>query len=227
MIDLYFWTTPNGFKPLLLLEEASIPYEIHPINISVGEQFDQTFAQISPNNKIPAIFDRERGIRLFESGAILLYLADKTRAFIPIREQDRARVLQWLFWQVGGVGPIFGQNLHFGEYASERIPYANERFVNETRRLLKVLDSALTDSDWIAGSDYSIADMAIYPWVLKHPVLQVGLTDYPRVAEWFERIEERPATIRTYDIGATINTTPTITAGSRDVLLNQGATTGG
>lgn len=227
VIDFYFWTTPNGYKPLLLLEEAAIPYEIHPVNISAGEQFDQDFAQISPNNKIPAILDRERDVQLFESGAILLYLAEKNRAFIPSCEKARARVLQWLFWQVGGVGPIFGQNLHFGEYASERIPYASERFVNETRRLLTVLDSALAESDWIAGSDYSIADMAIYPWVLKHPVLQVSLSDFPRVAEWFTRIEERPATLRAYDIGKTINTTPTITAESRAVLLNQGATRAG
>ncbi len=225
MIDLYFWTTPNGYKPLLLLEEAKIPYEIFPVNISAGEQFEQVFAQISPNNKIPAINDRERDIALFESGAILLYLADRYRAFIPSSERDRTQVLQWLFWQVGGIGPIFGQNLHFGEYASERIPYANERFVNETKRLLKVLDLALDKRDWIAGSAYSIADMAIYPWVLKHPVLQVSLTDFPRVADWFGRIAERPATVRAYDIGAAINTTPTITDESRAVLLNQGATT--
>ena len=225
MIDLYFWTTPNGYKPLLLLEEAQIPYEIFPVNISAGEQFEQVFAQISPNNKIPAIYDRERDIALFESGAILLYLADRIGAFIPSRAQDRARVLQWLFWQVGGVGPIFGQNLHFGEYATERIPYANQRFVNETSRLLKVLDSALAKRDWIAGATYSIADMSIYPWVLKHPVLQVSLTDFPRVAEWFARIEERPATVRAYGIGAAINTIPTITAESRAVLLNQDATT--
>ncbi len=226
MIDLYFWTTPNGYKPLLLLEEAQIPYEIFPVNISAGEQFEQVFAQISPNNKIPAIYDRERDIALFESGAILLYLADRYRAFIPGSERDRTQVLQWLFWQVGGIGPIFGQNLHFGEYASEHIPYANERFVNETNRLLKVLDLALARHDWIAGATYSIAAMAIYPWVLKHPVLQVSLTDFPRVADWFARIAERPATVRAYDIGAAINTTPTITDESRAVLLNQGATTG-
>ena len=225
MIDLYFWTTPNGYKPLLLLEEAKIPYEINPVNISKGEQFESVFAKISPNNKIPAIYDREAEVRLFESGAILLYLADRFGAFIPDGERDRARVLQWLFWQVGGVGPIFGQNLHFGEYASEHIPYANERFVNETKRLLEVLDSALAKNGWIAGTAYSIADMAIYPWVLKHPVLQVSLASFPRVEEWFARIEERPATVRAYEIGAAINTTPTITDESRAVLLNQGAGT--
>ena len=225
MIELYFWTTPNGYKPLLLLEEAAIPYEIRPINISAGEQFDPDYAKVSPNNKIPAIYDRERDVRLFESGAILLYLADRYGAFVPSREKERANVLQWLFWQVGGVGPIFGQNLHFGEYANEHIPYANERFVNETNRLLKVLDLALAKRDWIAGAGYSIADMAIYPWVLKHPVLQVNLNDFPRVTDWFARINQRPATVRAYEIGAQINTTPTITAESRAVLLNQGATT--
>ncbi len=225
MIELYFWTTPNGYKPLLLLEEAAIPYEIRPVNISAGEQFDPDYAKVSPNNKIPAIYDRERDVKLFESGAILLYLADRYGAFVPSGEQERANVLQWLFWQVGGIGPIFGQNLHFGEYASEHIPYANERFVNETNRLLKVLDLALAGHDWIAGATYSIADMAIYPWVLKHPVLQVSLIDFPRVAEWFARIAERPATARAYAIGAAINTTPTITDESRAVLLNQGATT--
>ena len=206
MIDFYFWTTPNGYKPLLLMEEAAIPYEIYPANIiSQGEQFEPVFSRISPNNKIPAIFDPDRDVAIFESGAILLYLAEKYDAFIPKRARDRARVLQWLFWQVGGVGPIFGQNLHFGQYASEHIPYANDRFVNETSRLFKVLDVALAKRDWVAGSAYSIADMAIYPWVLKHPVLQVDLDDFPRVAEWFARIEERPATVRAYEIGTAIN----------------------
>ena len=224
MIDLYFWTTPNGYKPLLLLEEAAIPYQIYPVNISAGEQFEPVFTRISPNNKIPAIVDHDGDVSIFESGAILLYLAEKYGAFIPQRERGRARVLQWLFWQVGGVGPIFGQNLHFGEYASEHIPYANERFVNETSRLFKVLDVALAKRDWVAGSAYSIADMAIYPWVLKHPVLQISLDDFPHVAEWFARVEERPATVRAYEIGAAINTTPTITAESRALLLNQSAT---
>ena len=224
MIDLYFWTTPNGYKPLMLLEEAQIPYEIYPVNISAGEQFERRYARISPNNKIPAIYDRQSDVALFESGAILLYLADKIRAFIAGGGQDRARVLQWLFWQVGGVGPTFGQNLHFGEYASERIPYANERFINETSRLLKVLDQELGRRDWIAGSEYSIADMAVYPWVLKHPNLQVELTDFPHVADWFARVRERPATVRAYDVGAAINTIPTLTAESRALLLNQDAT---
>ncbi|MCZ6890420.1 MAG: glutathione S-transferase N-terminal domain-containing protein [Gammaproteobacteria bacterium] len=225
MIDLYFWTTPNGYKPLLFLEEADVPYEIYPVNISAGEQFEPVFTRISPNNKIPAIYDRDRDVALFESGAILLYLADKFGQLIAQNDRDRARVLQWLFWQVGGVGPTFGQNLHFGEYAAEHIPYAVDRFVNETHRLFKVLDVALAKRDWIGGSAYSIADMAIYPWVVKHPVLQVRLSDFPRVAEWFARIEARPATVRAYGIGAAINTTPTVTAESRAVLLNQGAST--
>jgi GST-like protein len=223
MIELHFWTTPNGYKPLLFLEEAEVPYEIHPVNISAGDQFGPAFARISPNNKIPAIVDPQRGISMFESGAILLYLAETFGVFMPDAADDRARVLQWLFWQVGGMGPTFGQNLHFGEYALEPMPYANERFVNETHRLLKVLDGELERSEWVGSPAYSIADMAVYPWVVKHPVLQVDLPDYPAVAAWFARIAERPATVRAYEIGASINTTPTVTAESRALLLNQSA----
>ncbi len=224
MIDLYFWTTPNGYKPLLFLEEAGVDYRIEAVNISQGEQFGPEFLTISPNNKIPAIVDHETDIRLFESGAILLYLAEKEGRFIPRDPHHRAEVLQWLFWQVGGVGPIFGQNLHFGEYATEVIPYANVRFVDETSRLLKVLDNVLSSRSWIAH-DYSIADMAIYPWVLKHPVLQIDLADFPHVRRWFNAVAARPATERAYEIGASINTTPTVTEASRRFLINQNART--
>ena len=231
MIDFYFWTTPNGYKPLLFLEEAGLEYRIIPVNISKGEQFDPEFLAISPNNKIPAIVDHassggQSPIALFESGAILLYLAENTGRFIPTDPRQRAEVLQWLFWQVGGIGPMFGQNLHFGQYAPEKIPYAIDRYVNETSRLLRVLDTQLADREYIAG-DYSVADMAIYPWIFKHPFLQQDMKDFPNVLRWFERVAGRPATANAYEIGAGINTTPTVTEESRAFLLGQDASTAG
>ncbi len=225
MIDFYFWTTPNGYKVLMFFEETGIPYRIVPVNISKGEQFEPGFLRISPNNKIPAIVDNNPGgsdapISLFESGAILLYLAEKAEQFLPRDLQERTEVLQWLFWQMGGLGPILGQNLHFGQYASEKIPYAIDRYVNETNRLFKVLDKRLSDREFIAG-DYSIADMASYPWVFKHPYLQLRLMCFPNLKRWFETIERRPAVVRAYEIGASINTTPTITEESKKILLGQ------
>ncbi len=225
MIDFYFWTTPNGYKVLMFLEETGIPYRLVPVNISKGEQFKPEFLLISPNNKMPAIIDNspgERGmpISLFESGAILLYLAEKSGRFLPKHIARRTEVLQWLFWQMGGLGPMLGQNLHFGQYAPNKIPYAINRYVNETSRLFKVLDQQLTDREFIAG-DYSIADMASYPWVLKHPYLQVRLEDFPNVKRWFKAIEQRQAVSRAYEIGASINTTPTVTEESKKILLGQ------
>ncbi len=185
MIDFYFWTTPNGYKVLMFLEETGIPYRTVPVNISKGEQFEPEFLQISPNNKMPAIIDNspaEPGlpISLFESGAILLYLAEKAGRFQPKDTAGRAEVLQWLFWQMAGLGPMLGQNLHFGQYAPEKIPYAIDRYANETGRLFKVLDKRLKDREFIAD-DYSIADMASYPWVFKHPYLQLQLEDFPNL----------------------------------------------
>ncbi len=225
MIDFYFWTTPNGYKVLTFLEETGIPYRIVPVNISKGEQFEPGFLRISPNNKMPAIVDHRPGevgvpISLFESGAILLYLAEKTGRFVPKNVAGRTEVLQWLFWQMGGLGPMLGQNLHFGQYAPEKIPYAIDRYVNETSRLFKVLDKQLTDREFIAG-EYSIADMATYPWVFKHPYLQLRLEDFPNLKRWFKTIERRPAVARAYEIGASINTTPTVTEESRKILLGQ------
>ncbi len=225
MIDFYFWTTPNGYKVLLFLEETGIPYRIVPVNISKGEQFEPEFLRISPNNKMPAIIDHSPGetgasLSLFESGAILLYLAEKSGLFLPAGISERAEVLQWLFWQMGGLGPMLGQNLHFGQYAPEKIPYAIDRYVNETSRLFKVMDKKLADREFIAG-DYSIADMASYPWVFKHPYLQLGLENYPNLKRWFETIEQRPAVARAYEIGASINTTPTVTEESKKILLGQ------
>ncbi len=225
MIDFYFWTTPNGYKVLTFLEETGIPYRIVPVNISKGEQFEPGFLRISPNNKMPAIVDHSPGgpgvpISLFESGAILLYLAEKTGHFLPKDVAGRTDVLQWLFWQMGGLGPMLGQNLHFGQYASEKISYAIDRYVNETNRLFEVLDKRLTDREFIAG-DYSIADMASYPWVFKHPYLRLRLEDFPNLKHWFKTIEHRPAVARAYEIGASINTIPTVTEESREILLGQ------
>ncbi|MCZ6502163.1 MAG: glutathione binding-like protein [Gammaproteobacteria bacterium] len=226
MIDFYFWTTPNGYKVLMLLEEAGIAYRIKPINISQGEQFEPYFLEISPNNKIPAIVDHspapgEQPVSIFESGAIMLHLAEKTHSFLPKEITGRNDVLQWLFWQVGGVGPMFGQNLHFGQYAPDKIPYAVNRYTDETSRLFKVLDRQLDNRRYIVGDKYTIADMATYPWIFKHPVLGIDLDDYPNVKRWFDRVAQRSATIRAYDIGATINTTPTITEESKAILLGQ------
>ena len=168
MIDLYYWTTPNGHKVTMFLEEAGLPYRIIPVNISAGDQFKPEFLAIAPNNRIPAIVDHDVAggpVSLFESGAILLYLADKIGRFIPpaAQVQPRAEVLQWLFWQIGGLGPMAGQNHHFSQYAPEKIPYAINRYVNETNRLYGVLNKRLADRDFMAGSAYSIADMATYP----------------------------------------------------------------
>ena len=225
MIDFYFWTTPNGYKVLTFLEETGMSYRIVPVNISKGEQFEPEFLQISPNNKIPAIIDNspaEPGvpISLFESGAILQYLAEKTGHFLPKDIAGRAEVSQWLFWQMGGLGPMLGQNLHFGQYAPEKIPYAIDRYVNESKRLFEVMDKQLTNREFIAG-DYSIADMASYPWVFKHPYLQLQLDEFPNLTRWYQTIEQRPAVARAYEIGASINTTPTVTEESKKILLGQ------
>jgi len=229
MIDFYFWTTPNGYKVLQFLEETGLPYRLIPVNISKGEQFEQEFLKVSPNNKIPAIVDHDPiegngPITIFESGAILLYLAEKTGRFIPDDTKGRAEVLQWLFWQMGGLGPFAGQNLHFAQYAPEHLPYAINRYVNETARLFKVMDKQLTEHEYLAG-DYSIADMASYPWVKIYPRLQQDLNDYPNLKRWYGQIKLRPATISTYQKGIEINTVPTVTEGSKKILLGQSAKT--
>ncbi len=220
MIELYFWTTPNGMKPLLFLEEAGIEYRIRPVNISRGEQFAPEFLEISPNNRIPAIVDHDpedggAALALFESGAILQYLAEKTGKFIPEDARGRAEVLQWLNWQMGGIGPMFGQFLHFADYAPEKLPYAIKRYTNEAERLLGVLDRRLADRDYVAGP-FSIADMAIYPWVRQRIERFEG---FANVERWVRTVADRPATKRAYAIGAAINTTPTITEESKALLL--------
>jgi len=203
MIDLYSWPTPNGLKVSIFLEEAGLEHRVHPINIGNGDQFAPEFLAIAPNNRIPAIVDRDPGdggepISVFESGAILTYLADKTGLFLPKDARGRNEAMQWLFWQMGGLGPMAGQNHHFNIYAPEKIPYAMERYVKETARLYGVLDKRLADRDYVAG-DYGIADMAIYPWIVPHENQQQDLDDFPNVKRWFEAIAARPAVVRVYE----------------------------
>ncbi len=226
MIDLYYWPTPNGHKITIFLEEAELPYTIHPINIGKGDQFQPAFLQISPNNRIPAMIDQHPSdggppISVFESGAILQYLAEKTGAFLPSTVRGRVEVMQWLFWQMGGLGPMLGQNHHFVQYAPEPIPYAINRYVKETERLYGVLDQQLSDRDYIAG-DYSIADMAAYPWIVPHERQQITLADFPQVKRWFESIQRRPAVERAYAKAEAIKAETAMTAESKAILFGQG-----
>lgn len=230
MIDLYYWPTPNGHKVTLFLEEMDMPYTIVPVNIGKGEQFKPEFLAISPNNRMPAIVDHtplERGapISVFESGAILLYLAEKSEHFIPNESRGRVEVLQWLFWQVGGLGPMLGQNHHFTRYAPEKIPYAIDRYVKETNRLYGVLNKRLADREFIAGP-YSIADMACYPWIVSYELQGQKLEDFPHVQRWFEAIRARPATVRAYEKGAAISSNnATMTEEAKKILFGQTAQT--
>jgi GST-like protein len=227
MIDLYYWPTPNGHKITLFLEETGVPYNLIPVNIGKGEQFRPEFLAISPNNRMPAIVDHtpvERGapISVFESGAILLYLAEKTEQFLPKDVRGRVEVTQWLFWQMGGLGPMAGQNHHFSRYAPEKIPYAVERYVKETNRLYGVLNKRLADREFVAGA-YSIADMAAYPWIVPHEAQSQNLDDFPHLKRWFDVIKNRPATVRAYERGTAINSNPTVNEESRRILFGQTA----
>lgn len=209
MIDLYYWPTPNGHKITIFLEEAGLPYKIHPVNITKGEQFKPEFLKVAPNNRIPAIVDQEpvdQGlpISIFESGAILLYLAEKMKRFIPVDSRGKAQVTQWLFWQVGGLGPMAGQNHHFNVYAPEKIPYAQERYIKETTRLYGVLDKQLSQEDWVGGHEYSIADMAIYPWIVPWEKQSQNLNDFPHLKMWFEKMAARPAVKKAFEAGEKI-----------------------
>ena len=210
MIDLHYWTTPNGHKVSIFLEEAGLPYKIFAVNIGANEQFEPDFLKISPNNKIPAIVDHEpadggQPLNLFESGAILLYLAEKTGQFMTQDLRGRQETLQWLFWQMGGLGPMAGQNHHFNRFAKEKIPYAIKRYVDETARLYGVLNERLADRAFVAGEDYSIADMAIYPWIVPHTFQQQDLDDFPHIKRWFESIANRDAVKRAYALADQIN----------------------
>ncbi|KXW56222.1 glutathione binding-like protein [Ferrovum sp. PN-J185] len=227
--DLYYWTTPNGHKVTLFLEETGLNYRLIPINISIGDQFQPDFLKIAPNNRIPALVDHDpqgggQAISIFESGAILLYLAEKTGYFLSKEIRQRTEVLQWLFWQMAGLGPMAGQNHHFVQYAPEKIPYAMTRYINETNRLYGVLNKRLADRQFVAGNDYSIADMAIYPWIVPYERQQQDINEFPHLKRWFESIAQRPATIKAYDRAKEVNTTPTVTEEAKKILFGQRAT---
>ncbi|UBF27005.1 glutathione S-transferase N-terminal domain-containing protein [Kovacikia minuta CCNUW1] len=229
MIELYYWTTPNGHKITMFLEEAELPYTIVPINIGKGDQFQPEFLKIAPNNRIPAIIDREpidgaEPISVFESGAILLYLAEKTGKLISSNLRERVVTLEWLFWQMGGLGPMAGQNHHFVQYAPEKIPYAINRYVNETGRLYAVLNKQLQDREFVAGH-YSIADIAIYPWIVPYKNQNQNLEDFPNLKRWFETIQSRPATVRAYQKAEELKAQQVDMEQSRSLLFNQSANT--
>ena len=225
MIDVYYWTTPNGHKITILLEELGLDYRVIPIDIGKGEQFNEDFLRISPNNRIPAIVDHAPvgsnvPISVFESGAILLYLAEKTDQFIPKDIVGRVQVLEWLFWQMGGFGPMLGQNHHFGFYAKEKIPYAVDRYVNETSRLYGVLNKQLKNREFICG-EYSIADMACYPWSVSHERQSQDLNDFPEVKRWYELMQSRPAVVRAYEIPETFDLKSGISDEAAKILFGQ------
>jgi GST-like protein len=217
MIDLYYWTTPNGHKITMFLEETGLQYKIFPVNIGKGDQFKPEFLAIAPNNRIPALVDHEprsdgksdgksgaKPISIFESGAMLLYLAEKTGKFLPADIHGRYDVIQWTFWQMGGLGPMAGQNHHFSNYAQEKIKYAIDRYVNETNRLYGVLNKRLSNREFIAGQ-YSIADMTCYPWVVPYKNQGQNIDDFPHLKRWLETIRERPATMRAYARAKEVN----------------------
>jgi len=228
MIDLYYWPTPNGHKITIFLEEAGVDYRIVPVNIGKGDQFRPEFLAISPNNRMPAIVDDAPAgggapISVFESGAILVYLAEKTGKFLPSDARGEAKALEWLFWQVGGLGPMAGQNHHFARYAPEKIPYAIKRYVNETNRLYGVLDRRLAQAPFLADV-YSIADMASYPWIVPYEAQGQRLDDFPHLKRWFETIAARPAVQRAYEAGKHLpQPRGSFTAEERKVLFGQTA----
>ncbi|WP_447726341.1 glutathione binding-like protein [Sphingomonas koreensis] len=229
MIDLYYWPTPNGHKITLFLEEAGLPYTIHPVNIGAGDQFKPDFLKIAPNNRMPAIIDTDPAdggepISVFESGAILVYLANKTGRFFGPAQRDKIVQMEWLMWQMGGLGPMSGQNGHFNRYAPEKIPYAQKRYIDETNRLYGVLDRQLADKPFVAGEEYSVADMAIYPWIVPYAAMGQDLADFPNVERWFEAVKARPATIRAYARGEEVRPSDTpMTDEQKKILFGQTA----
>ncbi|MEQ8349243.1 MAG: glutathione binding-like protein [Sneathiellaceae bacterium] len=229
MIDVHYWPTPNGHKVTLWLEETGTPYTLHGVNIGKGEQFEPGFLKIAPNNRMPAIVDHAPAdggapVSVFESGAILLYLADKTKQFIPADLRGRTQCLEWLFWQMGGLGPMAGQNHHFHVYAPEKIPYAMDRYRNETARLYAVLNKQLAGRDFLCGA-YSIADMASYPWIVPHERQGQKLDDFPNLKAWFQRIWDRPATERAYRRAKEFQTTTEPSEEAKKILFGQTAAT--
>ena len=224
MIDVYSWPTPNGHKVHIMLEECGLPWRAIPVNIGTGDQFKPDFLAISPNNKIPAITDPNgpdgKPISLFESGAILLYLASKTGKLLPKTDRGRFEVLQWLMFQMGGVGPMIGQTHHFRLYAPEKVPYAIDRYSNETKRLYGVIDRRLAQSRFLGGRDYSIADIATFPWLRNWQNQGVVLSDYPHLKKWFDAISERPAVQRGVQVLADLRK-PLTDDKSRDILFGK------
>jgi GSH-dependent disulfide-bond oxidoreductase len=223
VIDLYTWPTPNGQKIHIMLEETGLPYTVHPVDINAGEQFDPVFLKISPNNKIPAIVDREgpegREFSLFESGAILIYLAEKSGKLLARDPEERYRTIVWIMFQMGGTGPLLGQAHHFRNYAPEKIPYAIDRYTNEANRLYGVLDRRLKESPYLAGDTYSIADIANFPWLRSYKNQGVELEHYPNVKRWFDEIAARPAVVRGLAVLAERRRTGPIDEKTRDVLF--------
>lgn len=223
-IQLYSLPTPNGVKAAIMLEETGLPYEAHRVDFASNDQLSPAFLSLNPNNKIPAILDPDgpggKPLALFESGAILLYLAEKTGRFLSPDLRGRKTTLEWLFWQMGGLGPMLGQNHHFVQYAPEEVPYAITRYVNETNRLYGVLDRRLAGRDFIADA-YSIADMACYPWTVGHERQRQNLDDFPHVKAWFARIRERPGTVRAYARGEPYAKRPAVTEEGKKLLFGQ------
>ena len=229
MLEVHYWTTPNGHKITIFLEETGLPYTLIPVNIGKGEQFKADFLTVSPNNRIPALVDHApvgggKPIAVFESGAILLYLAEKTGQFIPRDTRGRFEVIQWLFWQMGNLGPMAGQNNHFSNYAVEKIPYAMDRYRNEVNRLYGVLNKRLADRPFVGGN-YSIADMAIYPWIVPYERQGQKLEDFAHLKRWFDAIRARPAVVRAYEKAKEVNPHPggIRTAEERAILFGQTA----
>ena len=226
MIDLYYWTTPNGHKLTIFLEEAGLEYEIKPVNIAKGEQFAPEFLAISPNNRIPALVDHapEGGgepLSLFESGAMLQYLAEKTGRFMAREPRRRWETIVWVTWQVANLGPMAGQNHHFRMYAPEKVPYAIDRYTHETERLYGILDDRLETREFIVGDDYGIADMACYPWARGHEKQGQDIDAFPHLKRWLDAIAQRPAVMRAYDIAKEISAAPVVDEAAKKVLFGQ------
>ena len=225
MIDVYTWPTPNGHKVHIMLEECGLRYRVHGVNIRTGEQFTPEFLKISPNNRIPAIVDSDgpngKPLSLFESGAILFYLAGKTGKFLPRDLHERYAALQWLMWQMGGVGPMFGQANHFRAYSVDKITYAIDRYTNEANRLTGVMNKRLAEAPYLAGDEYSIADMAVFPWIRNADKRGIDLPAYPHAQRWFDAINARPAVVRALQVLSDVNNTAPHDDKSRDILFGK------
>ncbi len=224
MIDLYYWPTPNGHKISIMLEECGLDYQAIPVDIGAGDQFAPEFLEICPNNRMPAIVDRNTGISVFEGGAILVYLAEKSGSFLPASAAERFDVLQWLFWQAGGLGPMAGQLSHFRSYVRDPVPYAEQRYSREYDRLLAVMDERLSDREYIAG-EYSIADIASFPWVRPYRRLGNDLANFPNLKRWFDTLKLRPAVRRGIELGKDWKRSEATDDAVRALLFNQDAET--